>query len=84
MKLRSYQNEILYGFIHGNITDTTVSKCLEDCLMNCMCLSFQICDNTCQLCSSTKELSSASAIRHVEGCTQFEFEKHPGIQVSAT
>ena len=74
LKLQSYQNEILYGFTNSNNTDSSVAKCLENCIMNCACLSFQICGDTCQLCSSTKALSSPTSVQYREGCTRFEFE----------
>ena len=38
------------------ITSGNIAECLEHCLENCRCQSFQICNNTkCQLCSSNKE-----------------------------
>ena len=53
----------------GNIAD-----CLEHCLENCRCQSFQICHETkCQLCSSHKEENS-SLLRDKEGCVYATYE----------
>ncbi len=82
VRLHGYQNEILYGFVYSNITDSSIPKCLQHCLLNCMCLSFQICGNTCQLCSSTKKLNSPTSVRYIEGCTRFEIENRADLHVS--
>ena len=53
----------------GNIVD-----CLERCLENCRCQSFQICQNTkCQLCSSHKEENS-SLLHDEKDCIYATYE----------
>ena len=53
----------------GNIAD-----CLERCLENCRCQSFQICQNTkCQLCSSHNEENS-SLLHDEDGCIYATYE----------
>ena len=53
----------------GNIAD-----CLERCLENCRCQSFQICQNTkCQLCSSHKEENN-SLLHDEDGCIYATYE----------
>ena len=43
-----------------NIQSGNISECLEHCLLDCRCQSFQICQNTkCQLSSSHKEENSS-------------------------
>ena len=45
-----------------------IANCLERCLENCRCQSFQICQNTkCQLCSSHKD-ENRSLLHEKEGC----------------
>ena len=47
-------------FTTFNINNGNMADCLERCLENCRCQSFQICQNTkCQLCSSHKEENSS-------------------------
>ena len=54
---------------NGNMAD-----CLERCLENCRCQSFQICQNTkCQLCSSHKEENS-SLLRDEDDCIYATYE----------
>ena len=50
------------SFLIGNftITNGNIADCLERCLEDCRCQSFQVCENTkCQLCSSHKEENSS-------------------------
>ena len=43
-----------------NIESGNIAECLEHCLQDCQCQSFQICQNTkCQLCASHKEANSS-------------------------
>ncbi|CAB4024799.1 Sphingomyelinase phosphodiesterase D, partial [Paramuricea clavata] len=57
VKQKAFDNSCLvetFKIKSGNIAD-----CLEHCLENCRCQSFQICGNTkCQLCSSHKKENS--------------------------
>ena len=41
------------NFIMRNITNSKIDECLEQCLTDCSCLSFQICGTACQLLSTT-------------------------------
>ncbi|XP_046864210.1 uncharacterized protein LOC124458196 isoform X1 [Xenia sp. Carnegie-2017] len=41
------------NFIMRNITTSKIDECLEQCLTDCSCLSFQICGTACQLLSTT-------------------------------
>ena len=51
-----------------------IDYCLEQCLQDCLCMSFQICHMTeCQLCSSNK-YKDPSALQSKKGCTNFVFE----------
>lgn len=53
-KNKAFDDACLIGtFI---IEDGHIADCLEHCLENCLCQSFQICENLrCQLCSSNKQ-----------------------------
>ena len=56
------------------IKDGNIADCLEHCLEDCRCQSFQICQNkTCQLCSSHKEENS-SLLHDQEGCVYATYE----------
>ena len=61
---KAFDKSCLVGtFKTGDIAD-----CLEHCLQDCRCQSFQICQNTkCQLCSSHKEENS-SLFHEKEDC----------------
>ena len=51
-----------------------MADCLERCLANCRCQSFQICQNTkCQLCSSHKEENS-SLLHDEDDCIYATYE----------
>ena len=67
-------NKVMYGYSFLNISGMTMAKCLEYCLANCLCLSFQICGHTseCQLCTANK-YSNPHAMRQFEGCTSYNF-----------
>lgn len=82
LQVHSYHNQILYGFSYRNITTSSMQECLQHCLSDCLCQSFQMCGNTCQLCSTTGGITSA-AIRHESiGCNRFEFENRKNVYVS--
>ena len=67
-------NKAMYGHSFINISGMTMANCLEHCLANCLCLSFQICGHTseCQLCTANK-YSNPHAMRQFEGCTSYNF-----------
>ena len=57
-----------------NIKNGNIAECLEHCLQDCQCQSFQICQNTkCQLCSSHKEENS-SLLHDKDGCVYAMYE----------
>ena len=62
------------------IKDGNIADCLEHCLEDCRCQSFQICQNTkCQLCSSHKKKNSS--LLHVrDGCVYVTYEMRDIIQ----
>ena len=70
------------GHSFFNISGMTMANCLEHCLANCLCLSFQICGNTseCQLCFSNKYLNP-HAMRQFEGCTSYNFRNKDKVEV---
>ena len=75
--IQSDLNKALYGHSFRNITGITKKNCLERCLADCSCLSFQLCHGigvpvSCQLCSSNKYLKR-QAMRECKACTSFNF-----------
>ena len=70
-----YKNKVLVGYSYRNITSLNHKKCLEFCLADCRCLSFQICaaSQDCQLSSSTK-LVNRSAFQDSEHCDYMDFQ----------
>lgn len=57
-----------------NVESGGISDCLEHCLENCRCQSFQICRNTkCQLCSSHKEENS-SLLHENDDCVYIMYD----------
>ena len=68
------QDKALYGHSLVNITNTNMEECMGKCLENCLCQSFQLCNEIeCQLCSSKHELIP-SALRERQGCMYYDFE----------
>ena len=64
------------------IKDGNIADCLERCLENCKCQSFQICQNTkCQLCSSHKEENN-SLLHDKENCIYVTYELQNLIETS--
>ena len=86
LKIHSYHNQALYGFSYRNITTSSMQECLQHCLSDCLCQTFQICGNTCQLCSnltgSNAGQLNSTAIRENIGCNRFEFEHRNNLWVS--
>ena len=61
-------------FATFNIKSGNIAECLERCLENCRCQSFQICESTkCQLCFSHKE-ANASLLHDKNGCVYAVYE----------
>ena len=83
-RLQSDNRKELYGHCSiANITTLNVGQCLQRCLQNCLCKSFQLCGEKseiieCQLCSSNKYLHPA-AMRHNENCSTFNFEQREEV-----
>ncbi len=69
--LKAENNKAFNGsclFATFKIKSGNLADCLEHCLENCRCQSFQICHGTkCQLCSSHKEENS-SLLHDKDGC----------------
>ncbi|CAB4022987.1 Hypothetical predicted protein, partial [Paramuricea clavata] len=62
LTIKAVKNKTFDDFyIIGQTFDTgNIADCLEHCLEDCLCQSFQICGGTkCQLCSSHKEENSS-------------------------
>lgn len=74
--VQSDLGKALYGHRFFNISNVTMENCLQRCLENCVCLSFQICAGKemtkCHLYSSNKYLKQ-SAIRKKKGCVIYSF-----------
>ena len=63
-----------------NMKSGNIAECLEHCLQDCRCQSFQICQNTkCQLCSSHKEEDS-SLLHDEDGCVYATCELRQSTQ----
>ena len=75
-QIQSDKNKVLDGHcIISNATTTRIGQCLQLCLANCLCKSFQLCHQTeCHLCSSNKYLHPA-AMKYNENCSTFNFER---------
>ena len=64
-----------------NMKSESIAECLEHCLQDCRCQSFQICQNTkCQLCSSHKEENS-SLPHEKKGCVYVPYEVRQSTKI---
>ena len=84
MSLKMERNKALFGHSFLNISGLTMpDKCLEHCLKNCLCMSFQICDDTieCQLCSANKYLKPLE-MKPSQGCTNYDFGNREETEVN--
>ena len=83
IKLNMDRNRMLYGHSFLNLSGITMENCLEHCVKNCLCLSFQICDDTtkCQLCSSNKYLKP-HAMQASQGCINYDLGRQEDTRVS--
>ncbi len=71
-KNRAFDESCLFATF--NVKSGNIADCLEHCLENCRCQSFQICHETkCQLCSSHKEENS-SLLHDKDGCVYATYE----------
>lgn len=54
--VRSYEDKFLIGYNYRNISIGDPVQCLQRCLADCPCLSFQICNNkTCLLSNASQD-----------------------------
>ena len=73
--LTKQDNKVLSGNSLANFTQTTMKNCLPRCLENCLCMSFDICDeNKCQLRTSNAQLKPSS-LEALEDCSHYEFKQ---------
>ena len=72
--LEKDKNKALHGLSIHNVSTIKIDDCLAHCLKNCLCLSFQICDDAlqCQLCSSNKYISPW-LLKQSKGCANYNF-----------
>ena len=80
--VHSHHNKILVGHSYRNISLVNPSKCLEHCLKDCLCRSFQTCpdDLHCQLSDSSSKLDSNS-LQDSRECDYNDFEYHSVAEV---
>ena len=79
-KSKAFDNFFLVKTL--NMKSGNIAECLEHCLQDCRCQSFQICQNTkCQLCSSHKEENS-SLLHDKDGCVYAMYEMPQSTQTS--
>lgn len=78
-----YQNKVLTGYNYRTITSLDYKRCLEFCLGDCRCLSFQVCGffHDCQLSNSSKTLNDRSAVEDSTSCDHFEFNYQDMMKV---
>ena len=69
-KLTSYYNKAVEKDKHcfQTIAEANISNCFEHCLRNCRCMSFQMCEGTCQLC-----YGGLDTLRDQNECSYFNF-----------
>ena len=75
LTVTSHRSKMLHGHTFRKISNTKMTECLQYCLSDCLCLSFQICHNECQLCSSSKDLTPMDW-KEKQDCMAFEFWKN--------
>ena len=71
------------GFLHDgrNLATKFVksdSECFVECSLDCRCMSFSVCENSCQLNAGSRQLVKNS-LRHKPGCRYYDF---PPFEVS--
>ena len=67
-------NKAVLGHSFRNVSGLPMKDCMEHCIADCSCRSFQICDNQCQLCSTNE-------FRHHKECTAYSFVHSRGLEV---
>ena len=69
---KALSNKVLSGHAFRNLTMKSIVECFIACLEDCLCMSFQTCQNTeCQLLSSN-QFQSPSALVTMMGCSYFD------------
>lgn len=81
-----FRNKILIGYNYRTIKSLGYEGCLESCLGDCRCLTFQVCgfSNDCQLSNSSKTLINGSAVEDSTSCDHFEFNYQGMMKVEVT
>ena len=54
------------------------SECFVECSVDCRCMSFSVCENSCQLNAGSRTLAK-NLLRHKPGCSYYDF---PPFEVS--
>ncbi|CAB4033556.1 Versican core [Paramuricea clavata] len=69
---KALNNKVLSGHAFRNLTMKSIVECFFACLEDCLCMSFQMCENTeCQLLSSN-QFRSPSTLLAVMGCSYYD------------
>ena len=81
--IHSHHNKILVGHSYRNISHVDQTKCLEHCLKDCLCRSFQTClaDQHCQLSNSSAEFDS-NLLQDFQGRDYNDFKYHGAAEVT--
>ena len=76
---KALKNKAMTNFAFRNLTVKTVIECFFACLEDCLCLSFQMCNETeCQLLSSNQ---FQSALLTMTECTYYDMHLTASQQV---
>ena len=76
---KALEGKALTGSVFRNLTMKTMVDCFLDCLKDCLCISFQMCNETeCQLLSSSQFQSTMDTII---GCTYYDMVPSSSKQV---
>ena len=63
------ENRAIDGYSLVNISGIPISQCLEHCVQNCLCMSFDMCNNDkCYLRSSNRKLSKVIVLNGCRHC----------------
>ena len=81
-----FRNKVLIGYNYRTIISLGQKRCLESCLADCRCLSFQVCGSShdCQLSNSSKTLINGSAVEDNESCDHFELNYQDMTKIEVT
>ena len=81
-KRNMVKDKALYGHTFLNLTDAPILDCFEYCVKNCLCVAFQICQDTqCQLLSSNRFLTPSTFLTKY-GCTYDDISPREQFQVN--